>query len=92
MTTFRARETAQMIRAYATAVLTECMGDGDGGTFDHLLDAITGTDATMAEACCHMGRALLCLHDRFADSPYRIGRIDCDPRITEIAARLGITA
>ena len=48
------------------------------------------TDATSAEACCHMGRALLLIEDGLSDPPYRLGGGDCDPRKAYIAARLGM--
>lgn len=83
-------ETARLIRAYVDDILTEQMGDGDGGAYDHLLDAIMGTDTSDAEACCHMGRALLCLHHGLSDPLYRLGGTLCDTRLTEISRRLGV--
>lgn len=90
MTTFFAHETAELIRAYAAATILECMGEGEDGTYDHLLDAIVLTDATTAEACCHMGRALICLEEGLSDPPFRLGGDMCDPRVTEISVRLGM--
>ena len=74
-------ETAALIREYAQWLLDEC-----GHT--PLLAAIVNTDASSAEGCCHMGRALIALTDGLSDPPYRVGGAMCDPRVTEIARRL----
>jgi hypothetical protein len=80
--------TARLIRAYADAIMTEQMGEGEAGAYDALLDAIAKTNGGDAEACCHMGAALLCIEEGLADAPFRLGGEDCDPRRTEIASRL----
>ena len=85
-------ETARMLREYAEAICQECMGDGQAGAYDLLLDAICRTDASEAEACCHMGRALILIGDGLADPAYRVGGRYCDPRLTDLSQRLGLTA
>lgn len=90
------QETAQLIREYVEWVLDNGIGNGDLGPYDPLLDAIAQTaeqsDAATAEACCHMGRALICLEQSVEDAKYRLGGDECDPRMTEMARRLGMLA
>lgn len=79
---------AKLIRAYAQRALDE---NGDT-TADNmpLARAIVTTNASTAEACCFMGRALLLIEDGLSDPPYRIGGAMCDPAKTTIAQRLGM--
>jgi len=88
--TIPAVETAKLIREYAQWAIDNTTADDEAP--DPLLLAIVKTDATMADACCHMGRALLCIEHGLEDPPYRLGGDMCDPRVTIIAARLGWTA
>jgi hypothetical protein len=85
-------ETARIIRELATEALSD-VGDtpGEPSATELLLKAITKTDASEAEACCHMGRALLCLHHSFSDPPYRYGGKYYPPVYQLIALRLGWT-
>lgn len=82
-------ETARLVREYAQWALDECYLDNE--TKDPLLTAIVGTKPADAEACCHMGCALIALEEATSDAPYRLGGDMCDPRITEIAKRLGVS-
>jgi hypothetical protein len=76
--------TAALIAAYAKAQIAE--GYGEDETPAAILLAIQQAEG--AEETCHLGRALLARHDALADPPYRLGGDRCDPRLTEIAARL----
>jgi hypothetical protein len=87
MTTFPAHETAALIREYAQWALDECWNSPE-----HLLLAIIDTDATTAGACCHMGRAMIEIEQGLEDHVYRLGGEMCDPRMTEIARRLGMVS
>lgn len=84
MTTTPSHKTAKLIRAYAQSRID------DPDEVPPILSAILTTYDT--EAVCHMGRALLCIQHGLSDPPFRLGGAMCDPRITEIAARLGWTA
>ncbi len=83
-------ETAKLIRTYAQSLLDDCTGQDEDAP--PLVLAILNTKADDAEACCHMGRALLCIHDGLSDAPSRIGGPMCDLSVTVIAARLGMTS
>ena len=95
-------ETATLIRAYAQDQVVESLGEMEARAkrlravsatlcaVSATLRAIVETDASEAEACCHMGRALLCLIGSFADPPFRLGGALCDSRLLEIARRLGM--
>jgi hypothetical protein len=83
--------TAELIQAYAQRIVTECMGDGDAGAYDHLLEAILKTDATDAGACCYMGRAMLEIEESLSDPPYRLDGAMCDPERLKLAHLLGVT-
>ena len=83
-------KTAALIRAYAARIAI-LMEEGDVVTaYDLLLAAIMRTKASEAEACCHMGRALICLYQGAADPPYRLDGWMCNPHLLEIAERLGM--
>lgn len=83
MTTFPNHETAKLIRAYAISAM-------DPAAAQPLIWAIVETNAATAEACCHLGRALILIEDGLSDLPHRVGGDMCDPRKTEIATRLGM--
>jgi hypothetical protein len=84
--------TAELVRAYAQRIVTDFMGDGCDGGYDHLLEAILKTDAADAGACCHMGRAMLEIEESLCEPPYRLDGAMCDPERQQLAQMLGILA
>jgi hypothetical protein len=89
MTTTPNIETARLVREYAQWVIDECY-DPDDDVAPLLLAITQTTHPSEATAVCHMGRALLCLHDSLSDPPYRLGGERCDERVMLLAARLGM--
>lgn len=79
---------AAEILAYAREALRDNYGEDE--TPAAILIAIVC--AQSSEEACHLGRALLARHASLADPPYRLGGESCDPRLTEIADRLGYDA
>lgn len=77
--------TANLIKSYVNLMLEECLGEDEA--IPAILTAIVG--AQSSEEACHLGRALLARHAALADPPFRLGGEHCDPRLTEIADRLG---
>jgi len=76
---------ARLIATYAAEQIAT--GYGDDETPAAILSAIA--DTTNDDETCHLGHALLARHQALADAPYRLGGEMCDPRLTEIAGRLG---
>jgi len=77
--------TAGLVHAYAASAL---QNHSEDETPIALLTAITESESS--EETNHLGRALLTREDSLSDPPYRLGGDRCDPRKTELAARLGI--
>jgi len=82
-------QTAALIRTYAAAAIADGGYDEDAPA-PAILTAIT--QALTADEACDLGRALLARSHALSDAPYRIGGEMCDPRLAEIAARLGWAA
>ena len=77
------QETAKLISDYAFNETREYDDDNP----PHILLAIICSQS--AEETIALGHALLCRTDSLADKSYRIGAPDCDPRLYDIALRLG---
>lgn len=78
---------ATLLRAYAAAQIAEGYGEDEAPA--GILTAIVESGSPSETG--YLGCALLVRHHRLSDPPYRLGGKLCDPRLTEIAALLGVT-